>query len=84
MLWYCRSQQSNWNNLKPDPHPLQAQIIALQLKLQAHESRHDAEMQWRIAEEKCANELLQTQLNEIQVTFISISICGMEPVQEFY
>ena len=61
-----------WNNLKPDP--LQAQIIALQLKLQAHETRHDAEMQWRIAEEKCANELLQTQLDEIQVTFIAISI----------
>ena len=25
------------------------------------------EMQWRQDEEKCANELLQTQLNEIQV-----------------
>ena len=27
------------------------------------------EMQWRQDEEKCANELLQTQLNEIQVRF---------------
>ena len=26
-------------------------------------------MQWRQDEEKCANELLQTQLNEIQVRF---------------
>ena len=36
-------------------------------------------MQWRIAEEKCANELLQSQLDEIQVTFIAIPIYGMKP-----
>ena len=36
-------------------------------------------MQWRIAEEKCANELLQSQLDEIQVTFIAIPIHGMKP-----
>ena len=48
--------------------PHQAQIIALQSKLQAHETRHDQEMKWRKDEEKCANELLQVQLDEIQVT----------------
>ena len=67
MLWQCRSKPSKSNKKKANAPPLQAQIISLQAKLQALETRHQMEMTWRQNEEKCANELLQTQLDEIQV-----------------
>ena len=47
--------------------PPQANIIILNTRLEALNARHDLEMEWRNAEEKCANQLLQDQINEIQV-----------------
>ena len=37
------------------------------------------EMTWRQNEEKCANELLQTQLDEIQVQSVETKIYWFEP-----
>jgi hypothetical protein len=46
----------------------------LNSKLTALEKRHDLEMDWRKAEEKCANKLLQDQLTEIQA---STKMCNL-------